>query len=111
MTLQPVLLSIWLFVLFCSASTALATPVANAVRLDEAPTLDGQVLADEVWTQPALSGFWQQRPTEGAPSSQKTEVFIGYTDTTLYVAVIAYDEDPSGIIVAESRRDASLDNG
>lgn len=85
--------------------------MADAVRLDEAPTLDGQVLADEVWTQPALSGFWQQRPTEGAPSSQKTEVFIGYTDTTLYIAVVAYDEDPSGIIVADSRRDASLDNG
>jgi hypothetical protein len=39
---------------------------------------------------------------------KKTRVFVGYTKDTLYVGVIYYDEDPSKIIVTDSRRDASL---
>ena len=75
------------------------------------PELDGKVLGDPAWLKPSLSGFWQQRPVEGTRSTQETEVYIGYTDTTLYVGIVAYDDDPSGIIMADSRRDASLENG
>ena len=104
------LLLLWMLSsVFCSA--ALAAPSAEAVRLEIAPALDGKVLGDPAWGQPSLKGFWQQRPVEGTPSTQETEVFIGYTDTTLYVGIVAYDDDPSGIIMADSRRDASLENG
>ena len=89
----------------------LAEPSADAVRLSDAPVIDGDVLGDVAWGERTLRGFWQQRPTEGAPSTQKTDVYIGYTDSSLYVAVVAYDDNPEGIIVADSRRDASLDNG
>ena len=84
-------------------------PVVQAHRLTVAPQLDGQVLDDAAWTevQPA-SGFWQVRPTEGHPASQRTSVFIGFTDDALYVGVICYDDNPEGIIVADSRRDSSL---
>ena len=88
-----------------------AEPSADAARLSEAPVIDGDVLSDGAWGERALSGFWQQRPVEGAPSTQNTDVYIGYTDTTLYIGVVAYDDNPAGIIVADSRRDASLDNG
>lgn len=104
------LLLLWMLSsVFCSA--ALAAPSAEAVRLEIAPALDGKVLGDPAWGQPSLKGFWQQRPVEGTPSTQETKVFIGYTDTTLYVGIVAYDDDPSGIIMADSRRDASLENG
>ena len=88
-----------------------AEPSADAVRLSDAPLIDGDVLGDTAWGERALRGFWQQRPVEGAPSTQQTDVYIGYTDTTLYIGVVAYDDNPAGIIVADSRRDASLDNG
>ena len=88
-----------------------AEPSADAVRLSASPVIDGDVLGDGAWVERALSGFWQQRPVEGAPSTQQTDVYIGYTDTTLYIGVVAYDDNPAGIIVADSRRDASLDNG
>ena len=88
-----------------------AEPSADAVRLPDAPVIDGDVLGDSAWGERALSGFWQQRPVEGAPSTQQTDVYIGYTDTTLYIGVVAHDDNPAGIIVADSRRDASLDNG
>ena len=88
-----------------------AEPSADAVRLSDAPVIDGDVLSDGAWGERALNGFWQQRPVEDAPSTQQTDVYIGYTDTTLYIGVVAYDDNPAGIIVADSRRDASLDNG
>lgn len=84
-------------------------PTVKAQRLSVTPKLDGQVLDDPAWTdvQPA-SGFWQVRPTEGAPASQPTSVFIGFTNDSLYIGVICYDDNPAGIIVADSRRDSSL---
>ena len=56
----------------------------------------------------ALTGFRQIKPEEGQPATQRTEVFLGYTDDTFYVGVICYDEDPERIIVTDSRRDSSL---
>jgi len=85
-------------------------PVAQAQRIAASPTLDGAVLGDPAWqgVRP-VTGFWQVRPFEGRPASQHTEVFIGYTDDALYIGVICYDDLPAGIIVADSRRDSSLD--
>ena len=86
-------------------------PQMNATPLSSAPRIDGQVLGDESWRDAVpATGFWQVQPNDGAPSSQRTEVFIGYTNTAMYVGVIAYDDDPAGIIVSDSRRDSSLDD-
>lgn len=103
--------SLALLVLSVYSTHGLTAPAAEAIRLIKAPVIDGQLLDDAAWDKPSLTGFWQQRPTEGAPSSQKTDVYIGYTDDALYVGVIAYDDNPGGIIVSDSRRDAALDNG
>ena len=88
-----------------------ATPEVTARHLVIDPVIDGDVIGDNAWfgAVPA-TGFRQVQPKEGQPSSQKTEVFIGYSDTALYIGVIAYDDNPSGIIVNDSRRDSSLDN-
>ena len=87
-----------------------AEPRSRATLLDSAPVLDGKVLGDGAWRDArALTNFTQVRPTEGAAASKKTEVFIGYTKDALYVGVICYDDDPSAIIVADSRRDSDLD--
>jgi len=86
-------------------------PVLDATRLDVPPDLDGIVDGDRAWATAApASGFWQVQPRAGEASSQKTEVYVGYTDTALYIGVMAWDDDPDGIIVADSRRDSSLDD-
>jgi hypothetical protein len=85
-------------------------PVANAQRLATAPLLDGNVRNDPAWSgMEPISEFTQVQPVEGLPASKKTEVFIGFTDTALWVGVIAYDESPETIIISEGRRDSSLD--
>lgn len=93
--------------------TALAVegerPTVRAQRLEAAPTLDGNVLGDSVWNgAPAATNFVQTTPDEGQPSTEKTEVFLGFTDDTFYIGVVCYDRDPESIIISDSRRDASL---
>ncbi|MEZ5557963.1 MAG: DUF5916 domain-containing protein [Pseudomonadales bacterium] len=86
-------------------------PVTQAYPLAAAPTLDGDVLGDPVWKGArATTGFWQVRPFEGQPATQRTEVFVGFTDQALYIGVVCYDDNPAGIIIADSRRDSSLDD-
>jgi hypothetical protein len=86
-------------------------PAATAVRVDEGPALDGDVLGDSAWQKAVVaSAFWQEQPDEGQPASERTEVRIVYTADTIYVGVVCYDRDPAGIIVSDSRRDSPLDN-
>lgn len=86
-------------------------PVMQAYKLETIPALDGEVLGDPAWDGiiPA-SGFWQVQPDEGKAATQKTEVFIGFTDSDLYIGLVAYDENPDNIIVTDARRDSSLDH-
>ena len=87
-----------------------AQPSIAAKRVDQPPTLDGEVAADPAWKDvtPATD-FVQEQPDEGKPSTQRTEVRTVFTATTLYVGVICYDGEPGGIIVSDARRDAALD--
>jgi hypothetical protein len=90
-------------------STAESRPSMSAVRIQAAPTLDGVINGDQAWSNvPASGGFIQSTPDEGLPASQKTEIRVAFTDDTLYIGIICYDDDPSAIVVSDSRRDASL---
>lgn len=85
-------------------------PVMRAFPLTAEPQLDGQVLSDPAWQSVTpVSGFWQTRPDEGRAATQRTEVFVGFTEEALYIGVVCYDDDPGGIIISESVRDAPLD--
>lgn len=84
-------------------------PVFSAAALSQAPTLDGQVVGDSAWDAVTpTTGFTQVRPFEGAKASQRTEVFIGFSNDTLYIAAICHDSNPTNIISADSRRDSEL---
>jgi hypothetical protein len=81
----------------------------SASAMATAPLLDGEILDDPAWRgMPAASGFVQNTPDAGQPASQRTEVRIGYTEETLYIGIVAFDDDPSAIVVTDARRDASL---
>ena len=86
-------------------------PLARAVRVEEAPVLDGDVLNDPVWQDaPAIEGFWQTTPDEGEPATEQTIVRVVYTDEAFHLSVVCYTADPSKIIVSEARRDGQLQN-
>ena len=86
-------------------------PSTTAHALGQRPVIDGNVAEDIAWegVTPA-TGFRQVRPDEGQPATQRTEVRVGYTEDALYIGLIAYETDPSQIIMTDSRRDAPLDD-
>ncbi len=68
--------------------------------------MDG-IVDDASWAlADVASDFLQREPQEGRPASERTEVRILYDDQNLYVGMIAYDTNPSGILASELRRDA-----
>jgi len=92
------------------ADTAAATAPkrATATRIaGRAPELDGR-LDDSAWAAaPALSGFWQKEPREGAPATERTEVRFLYDDHALYVGARMWSSDPARIQAPVSRRDVN----
>jgi hypothetical protein len=92
------------------ASPSTTTRVAGAAPVEESPVIDGRV-EESLWERAELiTDFIQAEPYEGQPATEKTEVRILYDDSHMYVAVVCYDSDPSGIIVTDERRDADLDD-
>ena len=92
-----------------SAQIPVDRPVVHAAKMASDPVLDGRVLGESAWTDLVpVSGFWQVQPDDGERATQKTEVYVGYSDDALYIGVIAYDEDPDAILVTDSRRDSDL---
>jgi len=86
-------------------------PSMTASPLTTAPIIDGDVLGDAAWAdaEPA-TGFWQTKPNDGAAATQRTEVYVGFTESALLIGVVAHDDSPAEIIVTDSRRDSDLDN-
>jgi hypothetical protein len=79
--------------------------------VDEPPVLDGAVRDEQRWQSATpLTTFWQTTPNEGVPVSESTEVRILYTKEALYFGVICFDRDPGRMVVADARRDSSLDD-
>ena len=83
-------------------------PEVRSSRIDEAPKLDGLV-DEDLWSEiePA-TGFVQQNPDEGAPSTERTEIRIAFDDSNLYFGIICFDSQPENIVVTQNRRDGSL---
>jgi hypothetical protein len=73
--------------------------------------LDGR-LDDAAWgAAPVAKGFIQNDPREGAPATFDTEVRLVYDEEALYIGVFAKDDQPSGIIIHELRKDFNTGNG
>ena len=78
----------------------------RAVELAEGIRLDGRLDERVYSTVPALTGFIQQAPDEGAPATEKTEAWILFNADNIYVAARVWDSAPPGEWVAnEMRRD------
>ena len=79
--------------------------IAEAVRVEEPPTIDGD-LSDPVWRLASVvSGFLQRDPQEGDPATERTEVRILYSDQSIFFGVVCYDSEPERILADERARD------
>ena len=78
----------------------------RATRVADPITLDGALDEDVYLRIEPIDGFLQQEPHEGQPATQKTDVWLLYDDTNIYVAARCWSTDPSRIVANEMRRDS-----
>jgi hypothetical protein len=79
--------------------------IVRAHRLADALDLDG-FLGESVYAEVLpTSGFIQQEPTEGAPATEQTEVWVLFDDENVYVSVRCWDSQPERILATDLRRD------
>jgi hypothetical protein len=55
-----------------------------------------------------VEGFVQERPRDGEPSSQRTEAFLGYDESRLYIAFLCFDAEPDKVRARLTRREAAF---
>jgi hypothetical protein len=55
-----------------------------------------------------VASFIQRNPKDGAPSSQRTEVYLGYDDKSLYSIFVCFDGEPGSVRARMVRREDIL---
>lgn len=84
-----------------------ATLLAQAVRVEHAPRMDG-TLNDPLWQRAApIKDFRQREPYEGQPATEKTEVRVLYTRTEIYFGIACQDSQVANIVATQLRRDVT----
>ena len=79
----------------------------RAVRVDDPPRIDGRLDEAVYGRVAAISDFIQNDPDEGAPATEKTEVWLLYDDDHVYIVAKCWETRPDRRIASEMRRDNS----
>lgn len=91
------------------AGPASAQPRELEARPAASPIVLDGVLSEKAWAEAAVgTGFVQREPDTGKPSSQRTEVRVVFSPTTLYIGLSLFDDEPDRIIQKEMQRDQPL---
>lgn len=78
----------------------------RATRIGAPLAIDG-VLDEPVYREVRpITHFVQQEPHEGQAATERTEAWLFFDDRHFYVAVRAYDSEPSRLVANELRRDS-----
>ena len=88
-------------------SADLTRATMRAVRITSPLTIDGRLDEAIYRTVPSISDFIQQEPQEGAPATEKTELWLLFDDKNFYVVARCWDSHPERMIATEMRRDGS----
>jgi hypothetical protein len=88
-------------------SREFAARIAQAVRVEHAPRLDG-TLDDPIWQQAIpITDFRQREPYEGQPATEHTAVRVLYTRNEVYFGIVCRDSVANGPVATQLRRDVT----
>ena len=91
-----------------SRGTFRGRPTVKAVRIDQAPDIDGH-LVDEPWRLAKPAGeFLQKEPKENVPHSQRTEFRVLFDDDALYIGVWCFDTESDRLVALNMERDGHM---
>ena len=77
----------------------------RAVRIEAPLGIDGRLDEAVYGRVEAIGGFIQNDPAEGAPASEKTEVWLLFDRDHVYVAARCWESRPDRVMANEMRRD------
>ncbi|MEO8232133.1 MAG: DUF5916 domain-containing protein [Ignavibacteriota bacterium] len=97
------IISIIPFVLI-SGSNNDSTKTITAYRLTEPIVIDG-LLSESIYSNPAERKLIQKDPNEGKPATEKSEVWISYDESNIYIGGRFSDANPDSIDATLMRRD------
>ncbi len=80
-------------------------PTVRAVRIPTPLKIDGRLDEEVYQTVRPMSDFIQNDPQEGAPASEKTDVWILFDRDNLYVVARCWQKDMTKFVANEMRRD------
>jgi len=86
-----------------------AADSVRAYKLNEVVTLDGR-LNETIWNNKPINTFYQRDPDEGSLSTETTQVWVAYNESSLYIAAKLYDENPDLLDKSIVRRDNYIDS-
>ncbi len=90
------------------ARDASGQATVRATRLSEPLRIDGRLDEAIYATVPSMSGFIQNEPLEGAPASQKTEVWLFFDRDNVYVVARCWESRMDRMVANEMRRDGNI---
>jgi hypothetical protein len=106
----PLYRAVTLLFIGCLAQTPASGQLPiSALRTDGEITIDA-VLSEQTWHRPGFDTFRQRDPNEGAIPSERTEIWVAYNGSSLYIAGRMYDSAPESLTVRLSRRDGSYNS-
>jgi hypothetical protein len=80
----------------------------RATRTPQPLSIDG-ALDEAFYTETlSISGFRQIEPRYGEPATERTEVWLAFDQTHVYVAFRCWDSDMESLIATEMRRDSTV---
>ncbi len=84
-------------------------PVVEIPRVSKPPALEDflEMKPSAEWEGKLakVEGFIQRLPSDGAPSTQRTEVYLGYDDENLYTLFVCFDSEPNKVRARHAPRD------
>ena len=81
--------------------------VITATRITKPLAIDGRFDDEAYTTVQPWGDFIQQDPREGQPATERTDLWVMFDDTYLYLAGKCYDSHPEREISTELRHDSS----
>ena len=80
----------------------------RAVRLTSPLTIDGRLDEEIYRIVPAAGGFIQQEPNEGELATERTDTWIFFDDSNVYVVARCWNGSPDRWVVNELQRDGDV---
>jgi hypothetical protein len=79
----------------------------RAVRVGMPIRVDGRLDEAVYESTVAIGEYLQQEPNEGQPATEKTESWVFFDDTNIYVSARCWDTHPERMVANEMRRDTN----